>query len=170
MEGWEGTSIDGTTYPTISACSVIGVKSYSVTLWITTNSSCPAPTSTNGQILLLFHLDEHLIATSLRPAKMVIAIIHRDGRRQTLEEAFDAWEDVGEGFHGRGVGAVGAEGDVVDKACVVGGGDVRCDVVDCVCGLCNRCYWGLGGLPGVVAYGHQLSETDAHGCALRHGR
>ncbi len=110
--------------------------------------------STDGRVSLLFHLDEHLIAISLRPAKVAVAVVHRHRRRQILEEAFNAWKDVGQGAHGGGVGAIGAEGDMVDKSCVVGGGDVRCDVVDCVCGFCDRRRGGLGGLAGVVAHGH----------------
>ncbi len=117
---------------------------------------------------LLLHLDEHLIAIGLSPAEMVVAIIHRDGRRQTPEEAFDTWEDVDKGFHDRGDGAVGAEGDVVDEACVVGECDVRCDVIDGVCELCDRCRGGLEGLADVVTHGSQLSQADPHCCALRH--
>lgn len=77
---------------------------------------------------------------------------------------------MGEGFHGRGARAVGAECDVVDKASVVDDGDVRGDIVDRVGGLYGRRNGGLGRLAGVVAHCHQLSEADAHGCALRHDR
>ncbi len=114
----------------------------------------PQAVRTDGRVSLLFHLDEHLIVISLRPAKVVVAVVHRDGCRHTLEEAFDAREDVGEGFHGGGDGTFGAKCDVVDKAAVVGDGDVRCGVVDCVCGFCDRRRGALVGLAGLVAHGH----------------